>query len=268
MKSEIERFLSDGDRAMWARLEDGILRTRIASDVYNLIDPKGRQTAVIGPGVAPKDVLTIQMCYSVGPSGHVFAIDPQGNRKSEGQLVVQFGNASVYENDIAFMRQMRFPFAPFTWLGPESSLVNIPAHNLDLIADHGTVEFVGSDKRAGAAYVQKGLETIIGALRVGGMFVHQGTGDLYKYVGTSEAVWFKQYGMRVMFRTLESDSYRLRINPDVLDDFFATDGPERVFSAKDADDIRLRRHGDILELPESMLDYPARDVIIAQKLYE
>lgn len=278
MQPDIEHFrgiqLSPEDNARWHHAVEALSRAHIPSDLYNGMNLKGKRGAVIGPWYLPHDVFALQLAHSIGPEGELYSIDPRGDDPEKNEcntMSVGCGNSTVYAKDLELLRGIGFPLASLHWLGPDSSLVHIPepAQNMDIVADHLTVEFVGLATYKGAAYVKQATAEIINSLRVGGMWVHQAeTRDVLPYLLGTQSLpeWMEAHGMRVHTHVYQNDGYRLPIHADVLQTFLHSGLPERIFSSRYSKDIRMSSI-DALSIPEQVVEYPAREVFIAQRMW-
>lgn len=229
LEQRVGSLLSPEDHASWARISDVLAHSRVSSDLYNGMNLAGKRAAVIGPWYMPQDFVAFQIAHNLGPNGLLYSVDPQGDsskKRKRVEIIVGGGDSTKYGAQLRLLRNLGFPLAPFEWLGVDSSIAHIPypAKNLDLIADHGTLEFVGL--QASAEYLRHGVEEIVRSLRVGGIWVHHsGTRTfldccVYSMRGIeSYDSWFSRLGLRVVTKKIPYDAYAIPVSFDTATRF-------------------------------------------------
>lgn len=268
--------ISAEDKAWWKNVGELEPDLDVTGQLYEWIAPTGMRTAVIGPYFLPHDASALQLAYSVGEKGVVYSIDPQGdelNPRGLTELPVGTGNSELYARQMEALRRAGFPLAPFVPLGRESSITRIPgpARELDLIADHASLEFINGRKTMGRARLS--VESIVDALRAGGLWIHHAGNKQFLDIchERSDADerfddWAARLNIRVMMFEVKEDSYYFPATREMLTKL----GKETIFDQVDFGDRPARKKytltDDMLGFGEWGIAHPQHVIFVAQKL--
>ena len=262
-----------GDRWVWN--DEAFRGVNTVDGVYNRLNLVGARAAVVGPYYLPYDVSALQLASSVGPRGIVYSIDTQGPPTREFECVSGGGNSTKLGEQLQLLRNFGVPLAPFEWLeDSEITYFPPPAQNLDVIVDHGSLEFIGTSSLK--RFHRRAVETIIGALRPGGLWIHHASTrtllDVCKAASFNGddpfRVWVNGLGIRVVRVDIPRDSYRIPAPDAALEKFiWSRDSQYIVGEGSSPDGRRMFMVGNgSLLFPEPLIVHPQKHIFVVQKI--
>lgn len=280
MKTEksVASKISKLDNDIWNTICEFHPEDSSPSGLYDFLQLRGKNAAVIGPYYLPHDPLALQLSYSVGLEGNVYSIDPQGQSvdgNASSEFIVGSGDSSTYDFQLRILRELGLPLGNFYWLGPESSLSHIPYPDdkYDCIADHGTLEFLAGI--VDATYFRQGAMEIFNALRPGGFYVHHCVNTAFlNYSVDKESIYPDSFtdfmislGMRMTGWTFQSDSYVLPATNEQLKSIQDSSILEQYFP-QTREILLMKSTNNLLIIPQHVLSYPTRSILVMQKLHQ